>query len=94
MTKIAILSVPTQKHGVIYRAVTGANQSQGRTAGEALDALTAQLSADEVGMMVVVQNFRPDRFFTQSQQERLGKLMGRWHEAQVTGHRFARRRTG
>ncbi len=85
MTKIAILSVPTQKGGVTFRAVTGATQSQGKTAGEALDALTAQLPAEDAGMMVVVQNFRPDKFFSQKQQQRLATIMARWQDNQAQG---------
>lgn len=85
MTKIAIVSVPSAKGHASYRAIAGRNQSQGKTAGEALDALTRQLSADESGMMVVVQNFRPDRYFSREQQLRLGQLMQEWQAARDRG---------
>jgi hypothetical protein len=65
--------------------VAGDKHSQGRTAGEALDALTAQLPQDESGTLVIVQSLRPDRFFNASQQQRLAELMGGWRVAQDRG---------
>lgn len=85
MTKVAILPEPTVKGDVVYRAVSGARQSVAKTAGAALDALTAQLPPGETGTLVIVQNHRPDEFFNQQQQRRLGELMGRWREARETG---------
>src|SRR5438128_2393206 len=61
MTTIAILP---EGPGQSYRAVAGNKQSVGKTAGEALDALTAQLDEGQRGTMIVVQQFRPDQFFT------------------------------
>ncbi len=51
MTKVAILPIPTEKGEVSYRAVAGDRQSHGRTAGEALDALTTQLSDEEASTL-------------------------------------------
>jgi hypothetical protein len=85
MTKVAILPEPTDLGRIAYRAIAGERQSVGETAGEALDALTALLPADETGMLVIVQNLRPDRFFTAAQQERLQELMARWRAARDTG---------
>src|SRR5690348_6528167 len=56
MTTVAILPESTGKDGPTYRAVAGNLQSVGRTAGEALDALTAQLSEEESGTLIIVQN--------------------------------------
>ena len=42
MTQVALLPVPTATGDVAYRAVAGNRHSQGKTAGEALDALTSQ----------------------------------------------------
>jgi hypothetical protein len=70
MTTITIL--PEEKK---YRAVAGKRESVGRTAGEALDALTAQLDEEESATIVVIQNRRADRFFNASQQNRLTELM-------------------
>jgi hypothetical protein len=78
MTKIAILPIPTAQGAHSYRAIAGEKHAQGKTAGEALDALTAQLSADETSTLVVVQSLRPDCFFTAAQQQRLDALMARW----------------
>jgi len=85
MTKVAILPEPSIQDGVMYRAVAGARQSVAKTAGAALDALTAQLPADETGTLVIVQNDGPDRFFTGQQQRRLGELMDLWRAARDAG---------
>jgi len=85
MTKVAILPVTTDQGRVSYRAIAGAKQSSGATAGEALDALTAQLSADETSTLVIVQSLRPDRFFSAAQQQRLDQLMARWRTARDQG---------
>jgi hypothetical protein len=82
MTTIAIL--PENSTG--FRAVAGKFQSVGRTPGEALDALTAQLDEAERGTFLVVQPLRPDAFFTVQQQQRLRELMDRWRAARDTGN--------
>ena len=71
MTTITILPEKADS----YRALAGEKESTGRTAGEALDALTAQLEDDERGTLVIVQNRKADQFFSASQQERLAELM-------------------
>jgi hypothetical protein len=85
VTKVAILAEPTQRGEIAYRAIAGDHQPQGRTAGEALDALTAQLPDSAKGTLVVVQNHQPDAFFTPAQQERLQELMARWRAARDAG---------
>ena len=85
MTRVAILPVPTEKGVRSYRAVAGNKHSEGDTAGAALDALTAQLSEDEVEMLVIVQTRRPDRFFNAAQQQRMAELMDRWRKARDQG---------
>ena len=85
MTKIAILPEPTTGNGTVYRAIAGARQSTGKTPGEALDALTAQLPAEESATLVIVQSLRPDSFFTAEQQCRLAELMARWRTAREAG---------
>lgn len=86
MTKVAILPIPTEQGHLSYHAVAGAKHAEGKTAGEALDALTALLSADEASTLVIVQSLRPDRFFTAAQQERLAALMARWRMARDRGN--------
>ena len=85
MTKVAILPIPTEHGEPSYCAIAGVKHAQGKTAGEALDALTAQLSADETSTLVIVQSLRPDRFFTAAQQQRLAALMARWRTARDQG---------
>lgn len=85
MTKVAILPEPSAEGNTVFRAVAGARQAVAKTVGGALDALTAQLSAEEGGTLVVVQNHRPDRFFTVQQQQRLEELMRRWRGARDAG---------
>ncbi len=80
MTTIAILP-EGQGSPPRYRAVAGESQ----TVGEALDALTAQLDEEERGTLMVVQSFRPDRFFTATQRQRLEELWGRRHAARAAG---------
>ena len=69
MTTITIL--PEEKN---YRAVAGKKESVGRTVGEAIDKLTEQLSDEESGTIVVIQNRRADRFFNIFEQQRLMEL--------------------
>jgi hypothetical protein len=81
MTTIAIVPESLAPAGTTYRAVAGQRHSVGRTPGEALDGLTAQLSEQEAGTLIVVQHMRPDHFFGAAQQQRLAELMGRWRAA-------------
>ncbi len=73
MTTITILPEETNS----YRALAGDKESVGRTAGEALDALTSQLTEDESGTLIIVQNHRADQFFNATQQARLLQLTAR-----------------
>ncbi len=91
MTKVAILPVPTEQGGLTYRGVAGDKWSQGSTVGEALDAITNQLSDAESGLLIVVQGLRPDRFFNAFQQTRLAELMRLWRTAQDKGEVFPSR---
>jgi hypothetical protein len=85
MTAITILPETVGADETTYRAVAGKRESVGRSVGEALDALTSQLSDDEAGMLVVIQRLRPDRFFTAAQQQRLTELMLHWRIARDAG---------
>ena len=75
MTTVAILPVSDASGKRSYRAIAGDKQSTGKTAGGALDALTAQLEGDEFSTLLIIQNFRPDWFFSTEQQQRLSNLM-------------------
>ncbi len=58
-----------------YRALAGEKQSTGCPAGEAQDALTMQLAAEESGPLIIVQKHKADLFFTGAQQARRADLM-------------------
>lgn len=81
MTRVAILPLPSEKGKPSYRAVSGDKQSEGQTIGQALDGLTSQLTDEENGTLVIVQNFHEDALFTAEQQQRLTDLMTRWRAA-------------
>ena len=85
MTKVAILPVSTHAGSITYRAVAGERHSEGKTAGEALDALTRQLPEVESGTLIIVQNLLADQFFSVEQQARLSELMERWRRARDSG---------
>jgi hypothetical protein len=85
MATIEILPVRAADGEVTYHALVGDKRSEGRTAGEALDALRAQLSGAEETTVVILQGFSPDRFFDAAQQERLAELMARWRQARDAG---------
>jgi hypothetical protein len=71
-----------------FRAVAGEKQSVGATAGEALDALTAQFGEPQATTLVVVQPMQADALFTAEQQHRLAELMARWRAARDAGTLF------
>ena len=86
MTKVAtILPIPTEGGDISYDAVSDGRKSSGKTAGEALDALTAQLPDEEDSLLIILQKRRPDRFFSAEQQKRLQQLMERWRAARDKG---------
>ena len=85
MTKVTILSLSTKDGDISYYALAGDKESTGKTAGEALDSLTSQLSTDEIGTMIIVQNHQPDQYFGLEQQERLAHLMEEWRKARDQG---------
>lgn len=85
MTPVAILPISTASGEKSYRAIAGDRHSVGKTAGQALDALTDQLAETEFSALLIIQNFHPDLFFTADQQARLTELMGVWRIAQDQG---------
>lgn len=85
MTTVAILPISNDSGGNSYRAIAGNQQSVGKTAGQALDALTAQLGETEFSALLVIQSFSPDQFFSAEQQKRLSELMNLWRETRDIG---------
>ncbi len=75
MTTVAIQPILDASGQRSFRAVAGDKQSIGKTAGQALDALTTQLGETEFSGILVFQSFRPDQFFGIEQQKRLSELM-------------------
>lgn len=91
MTNVAIIPVPTAPGGgVTYLATAGDKRSQGSTAGEALDALTKQLTEEQTSTLVVFQSQRPDQFFTAGQQRRLAELMSKWRTCRDKGESLSK----
>ena len=77
MTAVAIIKEGTAANAqALYRAVAqpGNTQATGRTAGEALDALTARLGASGENSLFVLQPAQPDAYFTAAQIQRLQEL--------------------
>jgi hypothetical protein len=62
MTTVTIAPENPDTGKNIWRAIAGDKQSIGETAGEALDALTSQLSENESSSVVVIRRWQPDRF--------------------------------
>jgi len=89
MTKIAMFQENAGADQMAFRAVTVGNQAMGRTAGEALDALTTQLPHGETDTLIIVRSLRPDRLFTAAQRQRLEQLMARWRSARDAGESLA-----
>ncbi len=85
MTKVALFREGAGAEGMAFRAVTVRNQAMGRTAGEALDALTSQLSDEERDTLIIIRNLAPDRFFTSEQRRRLEPLMADWRSERDAG---------
>lgn len=69
----------------VFRAVSGDRHGVGVTIGEAVDNLAGQLGEPEGATLIVVQPFKPDRFFTAEQIKRLSELMAKWRSARDSG---------
>ncbi len=85
MTTVAILPISSINGEKSYRAIAGDKQWVGKTAGQALDGLTAQLGETDFSALLVIQSFRPDPFFSAEQQKRLSELMSLWRVARDRG---------
>lgn len=84
MTTVAILPVPSNGEPA-FIALTSELHSIGKTPGQALDSLTEQLPANQVGTLVIVQRHQPDHFFNAEQQARLQSLMQSWRQDRDQG---------
>jgi hypothetical protein len=86
MQTILISTVASTSGERLYQAIIGNQQSTGKTAGEALDALTVQMGDHEINGFFLLQSCQPDQFFTALQQQRLTELMSLWKTARDQGN--------
>ena len=80
-----VLVLPNNQNGKHFRAVSGEKESFGETVGEALDAMTEELDLQNKNAVVLIQDFRPDEFFSEAQQKRMSELMKSWRKARDEG---------
>jgi hypothetical protein len=89
ITTIEIIREENAAQQTVYRALSGDQQATSSTPGQALDTLERMLAtqgqAGAEGLVVIVQRFRPDVFFSAAQQQRLQTLMERFHAATAAG---------
>lgn len=90
MTTVEILPIYDASGEKSYRAVAGNKYSTGKTAGQALDALTAQLEETELGGLFLIQSFSADQFFNEEQRKRLSELMELWKQARDKGESLSK----
>ena len=74
MTKIELVEERTGGEEKCFRAVAAHHQAMGRTAGEAIDALTAQIPPEEADTLIIVRGLRGDRFSKHPGTPKSGRL--------------------
>lgn len=84
MTTVTILPLE-MPGGTTYQALASGRMAEGKTAGQALDALTLQFPDVGDESLLVVRRLGPDDFFTAAQQTRLKDLFDRWRKARDLG---------
>lgn len=85
MNTISIFSLSSESGGALFQAVSGEQSSLGSTAGEALDGIHPQLTEKQSSTLVLLQEMKPDLFFSEEQRKRLEALMSRWRSARDRG---------
>ena len=85
MPRVTIFPDPTEAVPEQYRAVADGREAVGGSAGQALDALAAQLGGRLGTSVVVVYLKEPDEFFTAEQHRRLTELRAKWKAALDAG---------
>jgi hypothetical protein len=88
VTKVTIIAENPDSPNGTFRATAGGHETVGRTAGAALDALAEKLDETQTNTLIVVQNMRPDEFFTAAQQQRLTGLLAKRREALDAGRQM------
>jgi hypothetical protein len=88
MTKVTITAEHPGSPNGTFRAAARGHETVGRTPGAALDALAEQLDETQANTLIVVQNMRPDEFFTAAQQHRLSELLAKRRQALDVGRQM------
>jgi hypothetical protein len=89
MTTITILPESNSPENPSFLAISGTLSSTGKTAGEALDALSVQLEDENGDTLVILHRGCADEFFSAEQRSRLDDLMGKWRAARDAGSTLA-----
>lgn len=85
MTTITIVPESNSPENPSFLAISGTLSSTGKTAGEALDALSVQLQDESGDTLVILHRGCPDEFFSAEKRSRLDALMGKWRTARDSG---------
>ena len=75
MPTLSVLVDSNGSAAPLYRACARGREAVGGTIGQAIDGLPKEVAEGEGLLMVLVQSFRPDKYFTAEQQKRLTELM-------------------
>jgi hypothetical protein len=78
MPAIAVLSEETT-----FRAVAGDQSSVGRTPGEALDRLLADIGTDTPLSLYIITKDRGDAFFSEAQYQRMRTLLNQRNDGET-----------
>lgn len=85
MSTVSVASEANGSATTIYRARARGKEAYGDTVGQAIDRLPSDVAEGEGPLVVVVQSFRGDRFFTAEQQKRLIELREKANLAHESG---------
>lgn len=85
MTTVTILPIENALGATSFQAVSGGRIAEGKTVGQAMDALADKFPEMSGDAVVIVRSLRADEWFTQEQQARLQELMSRWREERDRG---------
>ena len=83
-----VVVLPNNQNSNHFRAISDQKESFGKTIGEALDSMTEELELKNRNAVVLLQDFAPDEFFTETQEKRMAELMQKWRVARDEGGMF------
>jgi hypothetical protein len=87
MTTVTIQPADPSSPPSGYRAIADGKEASGPTVGQALDALTTQLPAEDIAL-VIIRPMKGDAYFSEADRQRLADLMARWRTARDAGGRL------